>query len=172
MISHFLIVCAFHNRVLFSCILMESRLQVYVRPMLPLSSATQGMAWHGMAWCAVSGHHFWRFHQIFHATHTPIVFKSFKARSFQQVSSISSAAFSHYLGTITVNCSTGTAAACATFFETFCNGSHGLHWPATDPIDVRAGTETAIAKEIAVFSAAKPHCAYREFDSVSTYQCA
>lgn len=33
-------------------------------------------------------------------------------------------------------------------------------WLATEPIDMRAGTETALARVIAVFGAAKPHCAY------------
>ncbi|MEE3935087.1 IS66 family insertion sequence element accessory protein TnpB [Pseudomonas viridiflava] len=33
-------------------------------------------------------------------------------------------------------------------------------WLATDPIDMRAGTETALARVVAVFGAAKPHCAY------------
>ena len=31
---------------------------------------------------------------------------------------------------------------------------------ATEPMDMRAGTETALARVIAVFGAAKPHCAY------------
>ncbi|RMP83677.1 IS66 family insertion sequence element accessory protein TnpB [Pseudomonas syringae] len=33
-------------------------------------------------------------------------------------------------------------------------------WLATEPVDMRAGTESALAKVIAVFGAAKPHCAY------------
>lgn len=33
-------------------------------------------------------------------------------------------------------------------------------WLATDPLDMRAGTETALARVVAVFGAAKPHCAY------------
>ncbi|WP_080572972.1 IS66 family insertion sequence element accessory protein TnpB [Xanthomonas citri] len=33
-------------------------------------------------------------------------------------------------------------------------------WLATEPMDMRAGTETALARMIAVFDAAKPHCAY------------
>ena len=33
-------------------------------------------------------------------------------------------------------------------------------WLATDPMDMRAGTVTALARVIAVFGAAKPHCAY------------
>ncbi|WP_416427738.1 IS66 family insertion sequence element accessory protein TnpB (plasmid) [Pseudomonas sp. App30] len=33
-------------------------------------------------------------------------------------------------------------------------------WLATEPIDMRAGTETALARVVAVFGAAKPHCAY------------
>ncbi len=33
-------------------------------------------------------------------------------------------------------------------------------WLATKPMDMRAGTETALARVIAVFGAAKPHCAY------------
>ncbi len=33
-------------------------------------------------------------------------------------------------------------------------------WLATEPLDMRAGTETALARVVAVFGAAKPHCAY------------
>nr|WP_314560086.1 hypothetical protein [uncultured Pseudomonas sp.] len=33
-------------------------------------------------------------------------------------------------------------------------------WLATEPMDMCAGTETALARVIAVFGAAKPHCAY------------
>jgi transposase len=33
-------------------------------------------------------------------------------------------------------------------------------WLGTEPMDMRAGTETALAKVIAVFGAAQPHCAY------------
>ena len=33
-------------------------------------------------------------------------------------------------------------------------------WLATEPMDMRAGTETALAKVIAVFGTAQPHCAY------------
>lgn len=33
-------------------------------------------------------------------------------------------------------------------------------WLATETLDMRAGTETALAKVIAVFGAAPPHCAY------------
>ncbi|WP_161599968.1 IS66 family insertion sequence element accessory protein TnpB [Pseudomonas sp. MPC6] len=33
-------------------------------------------------------------------------------------------------------------------------------WLATEPMDMRAGTETALARVIAVFGAAKPHCDY------------
>ena len=33
-------------------------------------------------------------------------------------------------------------------------------WLATQPMDMRAGTETALARVVAVFGAAKPHCAY------------
>lgn len=33
-------------------------------------------------------------------------------------------------------------------------------WLATAPMDVRAGTDTALARVVAVFGAAKPHCAY------------
>ncbi|THF34514.1 IS66 family insertion sequence element accessory protein TnpB [Pseudomonas atacamensis] len=33
-------------------------------------------------------------------------------------------------------------------------------WLATEPMDIRDGTETALARVIAVFGAAKPHCAY------------
>lgn len=31
-------------------------------------------------------------------------------------------------------------------------------WLATDPMDMRAGTESALARVIAVFGAAKSHC--------------
>jgi transposase len=61
---------------------------------------------------------------------------------------------------IKVNWPTESAAACAAFFETFCDDSHRLIWLATEPMDMRAGTETALAKVIAVFGAAQPHCAY------------
>ncbi|GFZ63454.1 transposase [Pseudomonas sp. BIGb0450] len=33
-------------------------------------------------------------------------------------------------------------------------------WLATEPMDMRAGTDTALARVVAVFGAAKPHCAY------------
>lgn len=33
-------------------------------------------------------------------------------------------------------------------------------WLATEPMDMRAGTETALARVITVFGAAQPHCAY------------
>ncbi|WP_310504151.1 IS66 family insertion sequence element accessory protein TnpB [Pseudomonas sp. JUb42] len=33
-------------------------------------------------------------------------------------------------------------------------------WLATEPLDMRAGTETALARVVAVFGAAQPHCAY------------
>lgn len=33
-------------------------------------------------------------------------------------------------------------------------------WLATAPMDMRAGTETALARVVAVFGAAKPHSAY------------
>ncbi|WP_411561638.1 IS66 family insertion sequence element accessory protein TnpB [Pseudomonas shirazensis] len=33
-------------------------------------------------------------------------------------------------------------------------------WLATEPMDMRDGTETALARVIAVVGAAKPHCAY------------
>lgn len=33
-------------------------------------------------------------------------------------------------------------------------------WLATEPMDMRAGSETALARVIAVVGAAKPHCAY------------
>lgn len=33
-------------------------------------------------------------------------------------------------------------------------------WLATEPMDMRASTETALARVVAVFGAAKPHCAY------------
>ncbi|MEB0191516.1 MULTISPECIES: IS66 family insertion sequence element accessory protein TnpB [Pseudomonas] len=34
------------------------------------------------------------------------------------------------------------------------------NWLATEPMDMRSGTEAALARVIAVFGAAKPHCAY------------
>ncbi|MEN1743130.1 IS66 family insertion sequence element accessory protein TnpB, partial [Pseudomonas aeruginosa] len=33
-------------------------------------------------------------------------------------------------------------------------------WLATEPLDMRAGTETALARVVQVFGAAQPHCAY------------
>lgn len=33
-------------------------------------------------------------------------------------------------------------------------------WLATEPVDMRAGIETALTKVIAVFGVAEPHCAY------------
>ena len=33
-------------------------------------------------------------------------------------------------------------------------------WLATEPKDMRAGTETALARVIAIFGAAQPHCSY------------
>jgi len=33
-------------------------------------------------------------------------------------------------------------------------------WLATAPMDMRAGTETALTRVVTVFGAAKPHCAY------------
>ncbi|QHF47931.1 hypothetical protein PspS35_10140 [Pseudomonas sp. S35] len=33
-------------------------------------------------------------------------------------------------------------------------------WLATQPMDMRAGTDTALARIVAVLGAAKPHCAY------------
>jgi hypothetical protein len=33
-------------------------------------------------------------------------------------------------------------------------------WHSTEPMYVRAGIETALARAIAVFGAAQPHCAY------------
>lgn len=33
-------------------------------------------------------------------------------------------------------------------------------WLATEPMDMRAGTETALARVIAVLGVARPHCAY------------
>lgn len=33
-------------------------------------------------------------------------------------------------------------------------------WAATEPMDMRAGTDTALARVVAVFGAAQPHCAY------------
>ena len=33
-------------------------------------------------------------------------------------------------------------------------------WLATEPMDMRAGTESALARVVTVFGAAQPHCAY------------
>jgi len=33
-------------------------------------------------------------------------------------------------------------------------------WLATEPLDMRAGTESILARIVAVFGAAQPHCAY------------
>ena len=33
-------------------------------------------------------------------------------------------------------------------------------WLATEPMDMRSGTDTALARVVAVFGAAQPHCAY------------
>ncbi|MBD8708488.1 IS66 family insertion sequence element accessory protein TnpB [Pseudomonas sp. CFBP 13711] len=33
-------------------------------------------------------------------------------------------------------------------------------WLATEPMDMRAGTDMALARVVAVFGEAKPHCAY------------
>lgn len=33
-------------------------------------------------------------------------------------------------------------------------------WLSTEPLDMRAGTETALARVVAVFGAARPHHAY------------
>ena len=33
-------------------------------------------------------------------------------------------------------------------------------WLATEPLDMRAGTETALARVVSVFGAARPHHAY------------
>ncbi|WP_248797879.1 IS66 family insertion sequence element accessory protein TnpB [Pseudomonas sp. MWU13-2105] len=33
-------------------------------------------------------------------------------------------------------------------------------WLATEPLDMRAGTESTLARVVAVFGAAQPHCAY------------
>ncbi|MDI9729465.1 IS66 family insertion sequence element accessory protein TnpB [Stutzerimonas stutzeri] len=33
-------------------------------------------------------------------------------------------------------------------------------WLATEPLDMRAGTETALARVVQVFGSAQPHCAY------------
>jgi hypothetical protein len=33
-------------------------------------------------------------------------------------------------------------------------------WLTIEPMDMRAGTEAALARVVAVFGAAKPHCAY------------
>lgn len=38
-------------------------------------------------------------------------------------------------------------------------------WLATEPMDMRAGTETALTRMIAVFGAAKPHCAICSLDN-------
>lgn len=33
-------------------------------------------------------------------------------------------------------------------------------WLAIDPLDIRAGPDTALARVVKVFGAARPHCAY------------
>ena len=33
-------------------------------------------------------------------------------------------------------------------------------WLATEPMDMRAGADTALARVVKVFGEAKPHCAY------------
>lgn len=33
-------------------------------------------------------------------------------------------------------------------------------WLSTEPMDMRAGTDTAMARVVSVFGAAQPHCAY------------
>lgn len=33
-------------------------------------------------------------------------------------------------------------------------------WLTTEPMDMRAGTDTALTRVVAVFGAANPHCAY------------
>ena len=33
-------------------------------------------------------------------------------------------------------------------------------WLATEPLDMRAGPDTALARVVQVFGAARPHCAY------------
>ena len=33
-------------------------------------------------------------------------------------------------------------------------------WLATEPMDMRSGTEKALARVVSVFGAAQPHCAY------------
>lgn len=33
-------------------------------------------------------------------------------------------------------------------------------WLATEPLDMRAGPDTALARVVKVFGAARPHCAY------------
>ena len=33
-------------------------------------------------------------------------------------------------------------------------------WPATEPLDMRVGTETALARVVSVFGAERPHHAY------------
>jgi transposase len=33
-------------------------------------------------------------------------------------------------------------------------------WLATEPLDMRAGPDTALVRVVAVFGSAKPHCAY------------
>lgn len=46
------------------------------------------------------------------------------------------------------------------FYETFCDESYDTIWLATEPMDMHAGTETALARVIVMFGAAHPHCAY------------
>lgn len=46
------------------------------------------------------------------------------------------------------------------FYETFCDDSYDSIWIATGPMDMHAGTETSLARMIAMFGAAQSHCAY------------
>jgi hypothetical protein len=67
----------------------------------------------------------------------------------------------HPRGTFKVNWPTDNAAACAAFLSRpFAMIRIDAIWLATEPMNMRAGTETALARVIAEFDAAKPHCAY------------
>lgn len=44
--------------------------------------------------------------------------------------------------------------------EIFCDDTHRSIWLTTEPMDMRTGTEKALAQVIALFGTAQPHCAY------------
>lgn len=44
-------------------------------------------------------------------------------------------------------------------------------WLATEPMDMRAGTDTAMARVISVFGTAQPHCAYLFANRRAIWSC-